>query len=176
MKKIRFFIFYQSSDIYVKTSKQIVRSKVQKSKQVFAMTFPDDFKLNDKKWFTFAKCQRQKKSEWSERRKMFSKRQPSKKTEDVKKSAAKVLDPKRDTPTRAKHLRIFLDNADTHETSIFFENHYSHIFYIVYDAFVAAELSLRQKGPHKAQREELEAVLYLLEKVKTKKAANDRLD
>ena len=43
---------------------------------------------------------------------MFSKRQPSKKTEDVKKSASKVLDPKRDTPTRAKHLRIFLDNAD----------------------------------------------------------------
>jgi hypothetical protein len=44
---------------------------------------------------------------------MFSKRQPSKKTEDIKKSASKVLDPKRDTPTRAKHLRIFLDNADT---------------------------------------------------------------
>jgi hypothetical protein len=43
---------------------------------------------------------------------MFGKRQPSKKTEDVKKSAAKVLDAKRDTPTRAKHLRIFLDNAD----------------------------------------------------------------
>ena len=52
------------------------------------------------------------------------------------------------------------------ETLLFFENHYSHIFYIVYDAFVAAELSLRQKGPHKAQREELEAVLYLLEKVR----------
>jgi hypothetical protein len=51
------------------------------------------------------------------------------------------------------------------ETVLFFENHYSHIFYIVYDAFVAAELGLRQKGPHKAQREELEAVLYLLEKV-----------
>jgi hypothetical protein len=110
---------------------------------------------------------------------MFSKRQPSKKTEDVKKSAAKVLDPKRDTPTRAKHLRIFLDNADTHETLIFFENHYSHIFYIVYDAFVAAELSLRQKGPHKAQREELEAVLYLLEKVKGRECCsvyNDCID
>ena len=100
---------------------------------------------------------------------MFSKRQPSKKTEDIKKSAAKVLDPKRDTPTRAKHLRIFLDNADTQETLLFFENHYSHIFYIVYDAFVAAELSLRQKGPHKGQREELEVVLYLLEKVKIRK-------
>ena len=57
-------------------------------------------------------------------------------------------------------------NVGPQETLLFFENHYSHIFYIVYDAFVAAELSLRQKGPHKAQREELEAVLYLLEKVK----------
>ena len=87
-------------------------------------------------------------------------------SEDVKKSAAKVLDPKKDTPTRSKHLRIFLDNADQpHETALFFENHYSHVFYIVYDAFVGAELNLRQKGAHKAQREELESVLYLLEKV-----------
>ena len=77
-----------------------------------------------------------------------------------------MLDPKKDTPTRSKHLRIFLDNADQpHETALFFENHYSHVFYIVYDAFVGAELNLRQKGAHKAQREELESVLYLLEKV-----------
>ena len=141
--------------------------------------------------------------------KVFGKRQQAKKSEDVKKSAAKVLDPKRDTATRSRHLRIFLDNADQpYEVSLFFENHYSHIFYIVYDAFVAgkvnhllkstkittaltinvlffylmefvlyieefkmlklyftAEQNLRQKGSHKAQREELESVLYLLEKV-----------
>ena len=72
--------------------------------------------------------------------KVFGKRQQAKKSEDVKKSAAKVLDPKRDTATRSRHLRIFLDNADQpYEVSLFFENHYSHIFYIVYDAFVAGK-------------------------------------
>eukprot|EP00095_Tigriopus_kingsejongensis_P007384 maker-scaffold1916_size24942-snap-gene-0.4 protein:Tk07384 transcript:maker-scaffold1916_size24942-snap-gene-0.4-mRNA-1 annotation:"250 kda substrate of akt" len=97
---------------------------------------------------------------------MFSKKPNlSKKSEDVKKSAGKVVDPKRDTPTRAKHLRIFLDNADLHEIIPFFEAYYSHIFYIVYDAFITAEINLRQKGAHKAQREELEAVLYLFEKI-----------
>ena len=39
------------------------------------------------------------------------------------------------------------------------------MFFIVYDAFIGAEINLRQKGAHKAQREELETVLYLLEKV-----------
>ena len=59
---------------------------------------------------------------------MFSKKlQPSKKSEDIKKSAAKVLDAKKDTPTRAKHLRLFLDNAESHEILLFFENHYSHV-------------------------------------------------
>ena len=97
---------------------------------------------------------------------MFSKKlQTSKKSEDIKKSAAKVLDAKKDTPTRAKHLRIFLDNAENPEILLFFENHYSHVFFIVYDAFIGAEINLRQKGAHKSQREELEAVLYLLEKI-----------
>ena len=47
----------------------------------------------------------------------------------------------------------------------FFDSYYSHIYFIVYDSFVNAEQNLRQKGAHKAQREELESVLYLLEKV-----------
>jgi len=97
---------------------------------------------------------------------MFSKRQQAaKRSEDVKRSAAKVVDPKRDTPTRAKHLRLFLDNAEPAEVLSFFETYYSHIFYIVYDAFIAAEINLRQRGVHRAQREELESVLYLFEKI-----------
>ena len=63
---------------------------------------------------------------------------------------------------------MFLDNAELHEIVPFFEAYYSHVFYIVYDAFITAEVSLRQKGAHKAQREELEAVLYLFEKVRHK--------
>ena len=43
---------------------------------------------------------------------MFSKKLQPKRSEDIKKSAAKVLDAKKDTPTRAKHLRLFLDNAE----------------------------------------------------------------
>lgn len=98
---------------------------------------------------------------------MFSKKpHPSKRSEDIKKSAGKVVDPKRDTPTRAKHLRLFLDNAEVHEVISFYETYYSHIFYIVYDAFITAEINLRQKGANKAQREELESVLYLFEKVR----------
>jgi hypothetical protein len=97
---------------------------------------------------------------------MFSKKANlTKRSEDMRKSASKVVDPKRDTPTRAKHLRLFLDNAELHEIIPFFEAYYSHIFYIVYDAFITAEINLRQKSAHKAQREELEAVLYLFEKV-----------
>ena len=60
------------------------------------------------------------------------------------------------------------DNADTAEVITFFETYYSHIFYIVYDAFITAEINLRQRGAHKAQREELESVLYLFEKVRKK--------
>lgn len=89
----------------------------------------------------------------------------TKKTEDVKKSAGKVLDTKKDTPTRAKHLRLFLDNSDLSDIVQFFDSYYSHVYFIIYDSFVNAEQSLRQKGAHKAQREELESVLYLLEKV-----------
>ena len=52
---------------------------------------------------------------------MFSKKLQPKRSEDIKKSAAKVLDAKKDTPTRAKHLRLFLDNAEV-EILFFFLN------------------------------------------------------
>ena len=80
-----------------------------------------------------------------------------------------------------QHLRLFLDNSDLGDIVQFFDSYYSHIYFIVYDSFVNAEQNLRQKGAHKAQREELEGVrmkskvveyikhifqvLYLLEKV-----------
>ena len=64
-----------------------------------------------------------------------------------------------------QHLRLFLDNSDVNDIIQFFDSYYSHIYFIVYDSFVTAETNLRQKGAHKAQREELESVLYLLEKV-----------
>ena len=50
---------------------------------------------------------------------MFSKKLQPKRSEDIKKSAAKVLDAKKDTPTRAKHLRLFLDNAEVKNLCFF---------------------------------------------------------
>ena len=57
-----------------------------------------------------------------------------------------------------QHLRLFLDNSDLGDIVQFFDSYYSHIYFIVYDSFVNAEQNLRQKGAHKAQREELEGV------------------
>ena len=62
-------------------------------------------------------------------------------------------------------MRLFLDNSELGDIIQFFDSYYSHIYFIVYDSFVNAEQTLRAKGAHKAQREELESVLYLLEKV-----------
>ncbi|CAB4058858.1 Ral GTPase-activating protein subunit alpha-1 [Lepeophtheirus salmonis] len=97
---------------------------------------------------------------------MFSKKVGgSKKWEEVRKSGQKVLDPKRDTPTRTKHLKLFLDHSESREIAVFLESHNSEVFFVLYDAFILAETNLRTKGPHKAQREELEAVLFLLENI-----------
>ena len=73
-------------------------------------------------------------------------------------SDIKWVHPTPEGPVRARrvNVRLFLDNAELHEIVPFFEAYYSHVFYIVYDAFITAEINLRQKGSHKAQREELE--------------------
>ncbi|XP_034941098.1 probable Rho GTPase-activating protein CG5521 isoform X3 [Chelonus insularis] len=85
---------------------------------------------------------------------------------DVKKSTLKIQDVKKDSATRFKHLKIVLDNVDIDEAKGFFEGNFSHVYFILYDCFVAAEANLRQRV-HKAHREELEQVLQLLEKVLT---------
>ncbi|XP_075222670.1 putative Rho GTPase-activating protein CG5521 [Lycorma delicatula] len=89
---------------------------------------------------------------------------------DVKKSTQKIQDPKKDSATRFKHLRIVLDHVDIEEGKQFFDANYSHIYYIFYDNFISAETNLKQKElpfhlVHKAHREELEGVLYVLDRV-----------
>ncbi|KAM4690003.1 ral GTPase-activating protein subunit alpha-1 [Rhinophrynus dorsalis] len=89
----------------------------------------------------------------------------SKKTHgDVKKSTQKVLDPKKDVLTRLKHLRIVIENAESIDLKQFFEQNYSHIYYVFFENFVIIETSLKQKG-HKSQREELDAILFIFEKI-----------
>ncbi|CAN8000270.1 unnamed protein product [Ixodes hexagonus] len=83
---------------------------------------------------------------------------------DVKKSAQKVLEPKRDSVSRLKHLRVYLDNVDTAEAKLFFELNYSHIYCAFHDVFTCVEGSLKQRV-HKAQKEELDNVKYIFERI-----------
>ncbi|XP_072545578.1 ral GTPase-activating protein subunit alpha-2 isoform X2 [Salminus brasiliensis] len=83
---------------------------------------------------------------------------------DVKKSTQKVLDPKKDVITRLKHLRSLLDNSDKSELKTFFETNCSQIYFIFYENFITLESNLKQKG-NKSQREELDSILYIFEKI-----------
>ncbi|XP_026489607.2 probable Rho GTPase-activating protein CG5521 isoform X1 [Vanessa tameamea] len=90
--------------------------------------------------------------------------------QDVKKSTVKIQDSKKDSTTRLKHLKIVLEHFDSDEAKNYFENNFSHVYFILYDNFILAENNLRQRElpfhlVHKAGREELEGALSLLEKV-----------
>ncbi|KAI8482756.1 Ral GTPase-activating protein subunit alpha-2 [Branchiostoma belcheri] len=65
---------------------------------------------------------------------------------DVKKSTQKVLDPKKDSVTRLKHLRTVLENTEQDEVKQFFDLYYSHIYQVFYDNFILVETSLKQKA------------------------------
>ncbi|KAF5297114.1 hypothetical protein FQA39_LY02694 [Lamprigera yunnana] len=83
---------------------------------------------------------------------------------DVKKSTSKIQDIKKDLTTRLKHLKIILDNVDTAEAKGIFETNFSHVYHILYECFIEAETHLRQRV-HKAHKEELECVLWILEQI-----------
>ncbi|TRY92831.1 hypothetical protein DNTS_024895 [Danionella cerebrum] len=83
---------------------------------------------------------------------------------DVKKSTQKVLDPKKDVLTRLKHLRALLDIIDRNELKAFFETNCSQIYFIFYENFATLESTLKQKG-NKSQREELDSILFIFEKI-----------
>ncbi|XP_069772913.1 ral GTPase-activating protein subunit alpha-1 isoform X2 [Narcine bancroftii] len=91
---------------------------------------------------------------------MFSKKPHG----DVKKSTQKVLDPKKDVLTRLKHLRVVIETSEPNDLKPFFDQTYSHIYYVFFENFVTIEASLKQKG-HKSQREELDSILFIFEKI-----------
>uniref|UniRef100_A0A803SUA1 Ral GTPase activating protein catalytic subunit alpha 1 n=1 Tax=Anolis carolinensis TaxID=28377 RepID=A0A803SUA1_ANOCA len=91
---------------------------------------------------------------------MFSKKPHG----DVRKSTQKVLDTRKDPLTRLKHLRVVIENAESIDLKQFFDQHFSHIYYVFFENFVTIEIGLRQKG-HKSQREELDAILFIFEKI-----------
>uniref|UniRef100_G1QUN0 Ral GTPase activating protein catalytic subunit alpha 1 n=1 Tax=Nomascus leucogenys TaxID=61853 RepID=G1QUN0_NOMLE len=55
-------------------------------------------------------------------------------------------------------------NAESIDLKQFFDQHFSHIYYVFFENFVTIEASLKQKG-HKSQREELDAILFIFEKI-----------
>ncbi|KAL5008782.1 hypothetical protein ScPMuIL_014363 [Solemya velum] len=83
---------------------------------------------------------------------------------DVKKSAQKVTETKKDSFTRLKHLKHVLDCYDSQEAKAFFQTNYSHIYYIFFDNFVTVETDLKQRAS-KAHREELDQILHIFEKI-----------
>ncbi|XP_068873920.1 ral GTPase-activating protein subunit alpha-1 isoform X5 [Aphelocoma coerulescens] len=91
---------------------------------------------------------------------MFSKKPHG----DVRKSTQKVLDTRKDPLTRLKHLRVLIENAESIDLKQFFDQHFSHIYYVFFENFVTIEVNLKQKG-HKSQREELDSILFIFEKI-----------
>ncbi|XP_072424992.1 ral GTPase-activating protein subunit alpha-1 isoform X6 [Chiloscyllium punctatum] len=57
-----------------------------------------------------------------------------------------------------------LKNSEASDLKPFFDQTYSHIYYVFFENFVAIETSLKQKG-HKSQREELDSILFIFEKI-----------
>uniref|UniRef100_A0ACB8G647 Ral GTPase-activating protein subunit alpha-1 n=1 Tax=Sphaerodactylus townsendi TaxID=933632 RepID=A0ACB8G647_9SAUR len=57
-----------------------------------------------------------------------------------------------------------IENAESIDLKQFFDLHFSHIYYVFFENFVTIEISLKQKG-HKSQREELDAILFIFEKI-----------
>ncbi|XP_054153111.1 ral GTPase-activating protein subunit alpha-1-like isoform X2 [Oppia nitens] len=93
---------------------------------------------------------------------MFGKKQQI----DYKKSIQKFLDVKRDSFNRLRHLRIILDVMDVKESKELFEHHFTHIYHIFFDCFIAIE-AVHKLRNHKPNKEELDSVLYIFEKILT---------
>ncbi|XP_030854676.1 ral GTPase-activating protein subunit alpha-1 isoform X3 [Strongylocentrotus purpuratus] len=91
---------------------------------------------------------------------MFSKKSHG----DFKKSGQKVLDLKKDVLSRLRHLRVVIENAETSELKSYFEQYFSHIYHVFYENFILLEASTKQRV-HKAQREDLDAILAVFEKI-----------
>ncbi|KAF2974120.1 hypothetical protein EK904_010195, partial [Melospiza melodia maxima] len=57
-----------------------------------------------------------------------------------------------------------MHNAESIDLKQFFDQHFSHIYYVFFENFVTIEVGLKQKG-HKSQREELDSILFIFEKI-----------
>lgn len=89
---------------------------------------------------------------------------------DIKKSTLKIQDCKKDSIARLKHLKTILEFVDADGAKSLFETNYSHVYFILYDTFAQAESNLKHKDlpfqiAHKAHREELDGLLWLLKKI-----------
>lgn len=82
-----------------------------------------------------------------------------------KKLASKILDNKKEANSRLRYLRSYVESTENPlELKLFFDQNYSHIYFIFYESFVQAEANLKQKI-NKVHREELELVLFIFQKI-----------
>ncbi|PAA61649.1 hypothetical protein BOX15_Mlig003026g2 [Macrostomum lignano] len=95
---------------------------------------------------------------------MFSRRPNDRNRFDSKRVTQKVLEHKKDSATRLKHLKNFLDNTNEIEAQQFFKANYSLIFFLFYDFFIQVEAELKQRV-NKAHKEELESAICIFEKI-----------
>ncbi|XP_009072314.1 PREDICTED: ral GTPase-activating protein subunit alpha-1, partial [Acanthisitta chloris] len=65
---------------------------------------------------------------------------------------------------KLEHVCIVMENAESIDLKQFFDQHFSHIYYVFFENFVTIEVGLKQKG-HKSQREELDSILFIFEKI-----------
>ena len=79
------------------------------------------------------------------------------------KTASKILDVKKDLKDRLRHLKAYIEQTstiDTQELKLFFDLHYSQIYYIFYESFVNVESSIKQKLSKPVQQD-LNDVLFV---------------
>jgi hypothetical protein len=78
-----------------------------------------------------------------------------------KKSAAKVLDTKKDLTSRLRYLKTYIESTDNvAELKQFFDQNYSQIFFIFYESFINVEANIKHRL-NKQNKDELDIVLFV---------------
>lgn len=82
-----------------------------------------------------------------------------------KKTAAKILDSKRDLNSRLKYLKSYIESSDNiSELKSFFDLNYSHVFYIFYESFIQIEANIKNRY-NKQNKDDLDNVLFVFLKI-----------
>lgn len=82
-----------------------------------------------------------------------------------KKTAAKILEQKRDLNSRLKYLKSYIETTDNiSELKGFFDLNYSQIFSVFYESFIQIEANIKNRY-NKQNKDDLDTVLFVLLKI-----------